>query len=181
RSVEQQYDVARLLCLLVRLLVEESAGLKKSRRVAGGEFRIAQIIAGDFFGRAIGRKRQCAFRHIDAVVEREVLGRRHATSPNVRFKLVWLRLSHVKSEFSIRWCDWSDWIIAEDVDVQIELVDGLRIAERWFQRKREMRDEALHRQHLRVFHLNALRAIRRDGNNLCRKVRLALVFVVLLE
>src|ERR1051325_715123 len=102
-------------------------------------------------------------------------------SANICFEFVRLRFCDGKGELCVWLRDWSDRILIDYMEVQVEFVNWLRIAERWFQWKREMRHETVDGQHLGVFHLDSLRAIRRDGNHLCRKGRTALVFIVLLE
>src|ERR1044072_5976945 len=163
RRIKQQDDIAWLLSLRVRVLVEDCASLEIPVRVARGETRIAQVVARDSLGSAIGRDGKRTLRHIDAVVEREIIFQLDTARVHVRFKLVRLGLSYVKSS---RWRDRSDRILVDDVKMQVELVDRLRIAERWLQRKREMRYETVDGQHLRVFHLNLFRAIRRNQDHL---------------
>src|SRR5438128_12421345 len=67
------------------------------------------------------------------------------------------------------------------MNVQAELADVLRVAERRLQRKSEMRDETFDRQHLRVLQLDALRAESGDGPDLRVEGGAALVLVVLLQ
>ena len=76
--------------------------------------------------------------------------------------------------------DGRERIIAQDAQVQAELADVLRIAERRLQWKREMRTQALDRQHLCVLHLDALRAVGWNGPDLRVKSRAPFVLVVLL-
>src|SRR2546430_1960590 len=67
------------------------------------------------------------------------------------------------------------------MNVQVELSDVLRVTKGWFQWKSEMRGETLDREHLCVFRLHALRAVRVDWKNFGGESRLAFVFIVLLK